>query len=290
MKMIIQGREVSSGDIHLIRQIMTDNPKWGRTHLSQELCTIWNWRTASGLYKDMACRSMLLKLEKLGHIKLPLRVSRKNNLCRNKPISYVNHERTPIECALKDIMPVKIVPVGNSKENIIFSSLLLQYHYLGYSGSVGENMKYLIFSRDNKVLACLLFGSCAWSIKPRDEFIGWDAETQRNNLWKITNNMRFLILPWVRVKNLASHILSIVAKRIMDDWISKYRHQVYLLETFVDRMRFVGTCYQAANWICIGQTKGRSRNDRYSNIHVPVKDIYLYPLIKNFREEIVNGT
>lgn len=285
--MVIQGREVEQENIHLIYRLLRDNPQWCRTRLSKELCTIWNWRAASGLYKDMACRSMLLKLEKLGHIKLPPRVRVKNNLRRNNLIS---HERTPVECALKDIMPVKIVPVGNFKENIIFSSLLFQYHYLGYSGPVGENMKYLVFNRDDRALACLLFGSCAWSIKPRDEYIGWDTRAQRDNLWKITNNMRYLILPWVRVKNLASHILSLVARRIMDDWISKYRHPVYMLETFVDRSRFHGTSYRAANWIYVGQTKGRSRNDRYNNIRVPVKDIYLYPLSKNFREELVNGS
>jgi len=139
-----------------------------------------------------------------------------------------------------------------------------------------------------KSTACLLFGSAAWKIAPRDDFIGWDADTRKANLNLLTNNMRFLILPWVRVPHLASYILGNIARRISSDWLLKYGHPIYLLETFVEQGRFQGTCYQAANWICTGQTRGRSRNDRYATLKVPIKDIYLYPLIKRFREALIH--
>ena len=147
-------------------------------------------------------------------------------------------------------------------------------------------MKYLIFDREDRPLACLLFGSAAWKTLPRDEFIGWNVSARKANLNLITNNMRFLILPWVKVPHLASHILGKVARRISSDWIKRYSHPIYMLETFVEKERFHGTCYRAANWTWVGQTKGRSRNDRYTTLKVPIKDIYLYPLVKRFREAL----
>jgi hypothetical protein len=150
--------------------------------------------------------------------------------------------------------------------------------------SVGENLKYMVYSAQGQLLACLLFGSSAWSCASRDAFIGWNAKSRRANLIYTTNNTRFLILPWVKVEHLASHILGLICKRIASDWQTKYGHELYLLETFVEKSRFRGTCYKAANWVCVGQTKGRSRNDRYNKLKVPIKDIYLYPLSKNFRE------
>ncbi len=147
-------------------------------------------------------------------------------------------------------------------------------------------MGYLVRDHNNRPLACLLFGSAAWKTAPRDSFIGWDRQRRKRNLCYITNNMRFLILPWVKVQHLASHILSRVSRRICSDWIKKYNHPVHLLETFVDRTRFQGTCYKAANWILTGQTQGRTRNDRDRTIKVSPKDIYVYPLIKNFRKRL----
>lgn len=290
MELVIQGRKVKTDDIQLIHRLLKRNPSWHRTRLSIELCKIWDWRTADGRYKDMASRSLLLKLEKLGHITLPPRVTLAYNSLRNKLIKYVYHETTPIHRNLADITPIKIEPVGNSEGGRLFKYLLSLYHYIGYTGTVGENIKYLVFARDNKPLACLLFGSAAWRIEPRDSFIGWNTDTQKGNLYKITNNMRFLILPWVKVPYLASHILSKVSSRIRTDWINKYGHPVYLLESFVEQKRFFGTCYKAANWMYVGQTKGRTRNDRYSTIRVPIKDVYLYPLTKDFRERLINGS
>jgi len=220
----------------------------------------------------------------LGHITLPPRINQVNNSLRNRSIQYVLHQKLPIQAKLKALAPIQIEPVQNLEQEALFKTLIALYHYLGYCGTVGENMKYIASDHEANPLACLLFGSAAWKIAPRDAFIGWDAKTRKRNLHLISNNMRFLILPWVQVPNLASHILGRIARRISTDWINKYGHPLYLLETFVDRDRFRGICYRAANWIYVGPTKGRTRNDCYNNIRVPIKEVYLYPITKNFRE------
>ena len=281
----VQGREITQDDIELVRRLIEANPSRNRTRLSQELCLLWNWRTANGRIKDMAGRTLLSKLEQRGHITLPRRRSPGRG-CRKVSIPYVPHNTAAIACSLSALKPVHVQLVENTGLLDLFQSLLYRYHYLGFSSTVGENMKYLVFDREHNPLACLLFGSAAWNCAPRDDFIGWNAETRKANLKFLTNNMRFLILPWVRVPHLASHILGRVARRISSEWIEKYGHPLSLLETFVERDCFQGICYQAANWIYVGQTKGRSRNDRYTTLKVPVKDIYLYPLIERFRESL----
>ncbi|MFP3976251.1 MAG: Druantia anti-phage system protein DruA [Dehalococcoidia bacterium] len=281
MRMIVQGREITQDDIGLIRHLIENNPSQHRTQLSKELCLLWNWRTPNGQIKDMACRTLLLKLEQRGHITLPGKRTPGGG-SRKVPVPFAPHKTSPIICSLSDLEPITIQLAEGGDLLNLFQCLFTRYHYLGFN-TVGENMKYLVFDREQNPLACLLFGSAAWKCGPRDDFIGWDAEGRKANLKFVTNNMRFLILPWVVVPHLASHILGRVAKRISDDWIKKYGHPIYLLETFVERDRFRGTCYQAANWICAGQTKGRSRNDRHATLKVPVKDIYLYPLVKGFR-------
>ena len=288
----VQGREITQDEIELVRRLIEANPSWNRTRLSKELCLLWNWHAANGKIKDMACRTLLLKLEQRGHITLPGRRSAGRG-CRKVSIPYVAHKIASIACSLSALKPVHVQLVEacpeRSRRDIglleLFQCLLSRYHYLGFSSTVGENMKYLVFDREHNPLACFLFGSAAWKCAPRDDFIGWDANTRKVNLNFLTNNMRFLILPWVRVPHLASHILGRVARRISSDWIEKYGHPIYLLETFVERDCFRGICYQAANWIYIGQTKGRSRNG-HANLKVPVKDIYLYPLTERFREAL----
>lgn len=282
--MIIQGRTVTSDQLCLIRQLIEENPSWHRKRLSIELCQRWNWRTANGRLKDMACRTFLLKLEQLGHLTLPPRLKSANNSRRHRLIQPVLHSTSPITAALPNLCPIRITPVGKGEEDSLFRTLLSLYHYLGYSGPVGENLKYIVYDRNDNPLAGLLFGAAAWKIAPRDAFIDWDAETRKRNLHFLANNMRFLILPWIRVPHLASHLLGQVAKRIAADWIQKYGHPIYLLETFVECERFRGVCYQAANWRRVGQTKGRTRNDRYTSIRAPIKDVYLYPLTPDFRQ------
>jgi len=286
--MVIQGRKIIPADIHLINQLLINHPSWNRTRLSRELCKKWEWLRPNGQQlKDMACRTLLLKLERAGYIKLPPRQLQPVNKFRKRPATLVPHSIEKICCTLKTLVPLKIVQVTpKSDDHPLFNCLLFHYHYLRYRTTVGENMKYLVCDCNNRPLACLLFGSAAWKTTPRDRFIGWDQKRREANLSYLTNNMRFLILPWVKVQHLASHILSRVSRRICSDWIKKYNHPVHLLETFVDRTRFQGTCYKAANWILIGQTQGRTRNDRYCTIKVSPKDIYVYPLIKNFRKRL----
>lgn len=273
----IHGQETSV-DIAKIQTLLDDNPSWGRTRLSEELCRLWNWRTLDGRLKDMACRTLLLKLDRAGILRLPPRKRPSTNGFRNRSITDVPHETNAIRCRLQEILPLNVLPVlQGSTELSLFKCLLAKYHYLGFRNTVGENFKYLIKDNQNRPLACLLFGSAAWKCAPRDSFIGWDDHARSTNLGFLTNNTRFLILPWVRTPHLASHILARVAKRISADWESKYSHPIYLLETFVDRSRFRGTCYQAANWTLVGQTQGRTRNDRNHSIEATIKDIYLYP-------------
>jgi hypothetical protein len=279
----IQGKQTTP-DINQIKQLLENNPSWGRTRLSQKLCHLWNWRSHSGQLKDMACRTLLLKLELTGCIKLPIRQRKSTNAFRNRYFRYVTHLTDQLSCSLKALLPLQVVPVAQgSDDNDLFKCLVSRYHYLGLKNTVGENIKYLVRDCTGRPVACLLFGSAAWKTKPRDSFIGWNQQSREMNLCYLTNNTRFLVLPWVRVPHLASHILSQVARRINSDWVGKYGHPVYLLETFVDKTRFHGTCYRAANWILTGHTKGRTRNDRNNSIMVPVKDVYVYPLIRNFR-------
>jgi len=284
MDKIIQGRKTTENDIQLIKKLLRDNPDWNRTCLSRELCIQWDWRNPKGQLKDMACRSFLLKLEEHGYITLPAPKARRG--VPGKPMD-VPHCTFPIHGELKNIAPVTIEKVNSSQLNL-FTCLLFRYHYLGYH-STGQNMKYIVFDKNGLPLSCLLFGSAAWKSAPRDEYIGWEQQKREANVNLLTNNTRFLVLPWVQVPNLASHILGQVSRRISRDWVEKYGHPVYLLETFVERGRFLGTCYKAANWLNVEKTKGRSRNDHYLTLQVPVKDIYLYPLFKNFRGVLCHG-
>lgn len=294
----LPNRIITSLEVEFIQRLIQDNPSWCRTRLSQAICHYWNWYTPKGQIKDMACRDLLRRLEKRELISLPESLSRKysaHSIPKRKSVSI----RTPklwnefstlvLDCDISEITPIQIELAHAGWNKAVFSYLLAEYHYLGYKQHVGEHLKYLIYNRQGQVISCLLFGSAAWSCEDRDKYIAWKTEVRKQNLHLLTNNMRFLILPWIRVKNLASHILSTISKRIQEDWYNRYGHWIYLLETFVEKGRFQGTCYQAANWICVGQTKGRSRNDRYNQIVVPIKDIYLYPLVRNFKERLTHG-
>jgi hypothetical protein len=286
-KRIIQGREISPEDIQIIRRLLRDHPDWNRSRLSRELCELWNWRRPGGQLKDMACRTLLLKLERADWITLPPRQVPSSNSLRSQTQVMAAHQTDEIQDRLPNLIPLQITQVlPRTPDNRLFNCLLSQYHYLGHRTTVGENMKYLVRDRGGRPLACVLFGSAAWKTAPRDAFIGWSPPTRARNLILITNNTRFLILPWVKVRNLASHILAHIARRIPSDWPAKYSHPIHLLETFVDRSRFRGTCYQAANWIYAGPTQGRTRNDRRRTIQAPIKDVYVLPLHKQFRREL----
>jgi hypothetical protein len=282
----IQGRDLRESEIAAIRSLIAANPAWHRTRLSVELARTWNWRSAAGQLQDMAARSLLLKLERRGWITLPSRRGAHHPRRASTPPAVLP-TGAPISEPLAGLLPlrVKTVPRGHP-ERMIFSRYLSQHHYLGFRGAVGESLAYLVGDCRGRDLACVLFGAAAWKTKPRDAWIGWDDDSRGRRLSWVANNHRFLILPWVQVPHLASHILGRIARRLPDDWQTQYGHPVHLLETFVDRERFKGTCYRAANWTCVGQTQGRSRQDRARELRVPIKDIYLYPLSGRWREQL----
>ena len=268
-----------------IQALQRDQPQWGRSRLSVVLCEQWNWRRPDGQLKDMACREFLRKLEGRGLITLP---ARQRTAPRKLPaIADVKVDQRVINLPLFSVKPIAVVDArGCSDDEKLFNYLLKTQHYLGFSRPVGQNMKYLVRSADGVVLGCLLFGAAAWKCQDRDRFIGWDARTRERNVNLVTGNTRFLILPWVRIKCLASHVLSKVLRRLSTDWLERYGTPVFLVETFVERDRFLGSCYQAANFVQIGCTQGRSRQDRYNRLCVPIKDIYAYPLCRDFRSHL----
>ena len=275
--------EITDELIDFIRQTIADNPGLGRSKLSVLLCEAWNWRNSAGRTKDMSCRDMLAALDKAGKITLPPPMRTPRRPGDSKGVKHLIHDQTPISAKLKEVQPLSIKVVASKEALGQFKSLLDQYHYLGFDRFIGESMSYLVSSTNGKVLACFLFGSSAWSCRDRDTFIGWSKEERRNNLSLTTNNSRFLILPWVKIPHLASHLLSLISQRISADWEEKYGHSIYLLETFVETDRFKGTCYRAANWLHVGRTRGRGRNGGHKQAILPVKDIYLYPLKKDWR-------
>lgn len=289
---IVQGRELSPDDIKEISDFIKSKPAWTSWRLSIELSELWNWRTMTGQLKDMACRTMLDKLHGKGLIVLPpKRKKRKNGSAQIKNTQTVfdfpDGEPDPIHARLDELTPLgTTVVAARSTDARLLHQLLSSHHYLGFRTNVGETIGYLIRDRHGRVVACAVFGAAAWKTAPRDVFIGWDAALRATRLSGIANNNRYLILPWVQVPHLASHVLGLLARRIRNDWMVKYGHPVSLLETFVDRSRFRGTCYRAANWQCVGQTQGRSRQDQFKTMSVPVKDIYLYPLTPKFRQEL----
>jgi len=285
----VQGRQLSVDDVSFIRSLLVAHPDWHRTRLSRELCKEWAWVDDVGRPKDMACRTLLLKLERRGLIQLPPRAHPgAPNHRRFKKLPEVDYGQEPIEAELHELRPLQVSVARSRPERNLFTVLLARHHYLGFRGTVGKNMRYLVRDRHQRVLACSLFGSAAWKAADRDRFIGWQPKTRSANLQRITNNTRFLILPWVRVPHLASHLLGLITRRIAEDWLQTYGHRVTLLETFVERERFRGTCYRAANWTRVGETQGRTRMDRDHSIQAPVKDIYVYPLRKDFRERLIH--
>jgi hypothetical protein len=274
---IIQGRMLTAGDIVAVRELRVQNPSWSQYRLSRELAVRWDWRNGNGQLKDIACRSLLRKLAARGLIELPAPRVVSPNRFRHLPVKPVDHDTTPITEPLSSLQPLQLLDISLKAHSALFAWLLARYHYLSFKQPVGENMAYLAADRHGRPLACLLFGSVAWSCAVRDQHIGWNVKQRRERLHLLTNNHRFLILPWVQVPCLASHLLGMIARRLSQDWQAKYGHPILLLETFVDR-RFQGTCYRAANWLRLGQTTGRTRNDRHKCIEAPVKDVYVYAM------------
>jgi hypothetical protein len=279
-----RGRVITIGDILYIQDLIATHPQETRRALSKKLCEAWQWRQPNGALRDMVCRGLLLMLDRAGQITLPpVKFVPHNPLAKRARPAPVVIDTTPIEGSLRHIQPLEFIQVRRSGDEPLFNSLMEEHHYLGYEQPVGEHLKYLVWAQGRPV-ACMSWSSAARHLGARDRWIGWNQQARRRNIRFIGYNTRFLILPWVRIEHLASHILGRMAARISDDWQRMYGHPIYFLETFVDPERFRGTCYRAANWVLLGRTTGRGKQ---SNSYVPnrsIKEILGIPLTKRFRE------
>lgn len=281
----LQGRNFAAADLVQVRELIGAHPDWSRYRLSRELCARWDWRNGVGAWKDMAARTLLAKCEQRGWIELPPRRGLSPNRHRLAAPPARTWNTQPITGNARALAPLRLDEVsGRPEPRAEARAALASFHYLGYRRPVGENLQYTARDPQGRLLAVLEFGAAAWKCAPRDQWIGWSVTQRETGLAGIANNRRFLLLPWVQVPRLASWLLGQIACRIAADWQAKYGHRVVLLETFVEAGRFRGTCYRAANWHPLGSTTGRSRQDRHGTLQVPVKEVYTYPLGRDFRK------
>lgn len=284
---VIQGRLVTPVELGEIRSLLAAHPDWNRTRISRELCQRWDWRTETGRPKDMACRSLLLKLEARGWVQLPSRQRPSVNDRRNRQPVQIDLDQDVLDSDLASLLPLRIDLVApGSSQDALFRALLQRHHYLGLRNRVGENIGYLVGSRTGRPVAALLFGSAAWQCQPRDAFIGWNEQQHHRHRSRLTNNTRFLIPPWVRVPHLASHVLAKVIGRLDRDWRLRYGHGIELVETFVEPERFVGASYRAAGWVQVGRTTGRGRNGPSDCASTTAKDVFVRPLGRHWRQRL----
>ena len=287
----MQGRTVRPEDVELIRDWLQAHPHSNRTRLSRELCLAWNWRNGAGRLKDMAARTLLLKLHARGLIELPPPQRRTRRPCAQAP-PILQPELLPstpasIDSSLESLRPVSLELAHTAGLRRRVRQLLAQYHYRGFHGAVGENVQYLVRDVRGRELAVLVFGAAAWKVAARDRFIGWSVAQRQERLGALANQQRFLILPWVRVAHLASHLLALATQRLSADWQARYGHPVWLVETFVEQDRFAGTAYQAAGWLPLGETTGRTRQDRQRTLQSPLKSVWVRPLHPTFRQRLI---
>ncbi len=281
-----RGKHVSAEDIAFINALISQNPADSRRALSKKLCRAWNWVQPNGALRDMICRGLMLGLHRAGHIRLPEKKSHPKNpfVDRKKP-GKVKIDQNPVNGRLSQIKPFKYEQVRRTPAEKLFNSLIEHYHYLGYCHPVGEQLKYIVYWQ-KRPIACLSWSSAPRHIGCRDQFIGWSAKERKKCIHLMAYNCRFLILPWVKVACVASHILGNMAKIVSKDWLSIYSHPIYFLETFVDKQRFAGTCYKAANWVYLGDTTGRGKNDQTHKQNRSIKAVWGYALSKNFRAKL----
>lgn len=281
-----RSRNLRDQDINFIQTVVAHLYKKGRSEISRAICEAWDWMQPNGRLKECAARDLLLRLEERGFIKLPPRLRPKNNLKQNAFAQTPLFCQTPLEDILSHYGEPSLRLVTPS-ESYLWDYLVHHYHYLGRPRLVGEHLRYLAFL-NNQVVACLGWASAALKVEDRDQFIGWDVPTRHKHLCFIVNNVRFLILPWVHIKHLASKVLALNLRRLSSDWQTLYGHPLYLAETFVDVSRFEGTCYRASNWIYVGLTKGSAKKGNRYHYHGQPKAIYLYPLHRNFRRKLTD--
>ena len=283
-ELIVRRRRIGSAELEQIQRLIAQEGGQGRSHISNRLCEIWDWRQANGRFRQIACRDLLRQLQAKGLIELPPRLG------PARRVGYVNRvaepewlETAPLEGALGSVRSeITLELVRGRQQAQWFQQLIGTYHYLGYQQPTGAQLKYLAWHRDQP-LGCLSFGPAAFKVGPRDRLIGWTDSLRQERLFWLVNNDRFLILPWVQVRGLASFVLSQCLGRLRADWQAVYQHDLALAETFIEQDRFGGCCYAAANWRWVGETCGRGRNDRFNTAALPVKTVWLYPLREDFR-------
>jgi hypothetical protein len=281
-----RGRELHGTDVAFIRELIAAHPAASRRALSKKLCEAWGWVQPNGRLRDMVCRGLMLELHRRGRIELPpVRRVPPNNVVRRETPRRVEIDTTPLRVLLRELRPLEFRQVRFSAEESLFAALIEQHHYLGYTRPVGEHLKYIVYGGSRPV-ACFAWSSAPRHLGPRDRYIGWSAEARRRNLRGVVYNSRYLILPWVEVAHLASHLLGRMARVLARDWQRIYGHPIYFAETFVDPRRFRGTCYRAANWVELGWTTGRGKDAPTKRPNRPLKQVLGYALTSRFRQRL----
>jgi Domain of unknown function (DUF4338) len=277
-------RVITDADLRFIRQLIAEHPRASRRALSSLLCEAWNWRQANGVLRSMVCRGLMLHLHRAGLIELPpVRRRPANPLAERRKPAAVKVDTSPLEGRLAEVGPLEFRSVRRRPEEVLFNSLLEQYHYLGYKQQVGEQLKFLVYAGARPV-ACFAWSSSAHYLGCRDRFLGWSEEARRKNIHLLAYNPRFLVSPWVRIRFLASHLLARMTRMLSAEWERVYGHPIYFVETFIDPERYRGTCYRAANWKVLGRTTGRGKNAWSKKPNRSIKEVLGYPLTPHFRE------
>jgi len=285
------GRDFSADELDQIRSLIASHPEYNRAELSRQVCDLLDWRRPDGRRKDMSCRVAMLRLERDGLLTLPPPTCGNGNGRLRPRLTPASEPREPVALPAGALGELQLRPVETRTDSRLWNELTERYHYLGYQPLPGAQLRYLAYSGPDctdwthqpHLLAALGFGAAAWKGAPRDDFIRWTAEQRQRNLHLVVNNARFLLLPWVTSRNLASRLLAAGARQLPADWEQRYGYRPVLLETFVERHRFLGTSYRAANWLHVGQTQGRGKLDQKHLHALPVKDVFLYPLHRRFR-------
>jgi hypothetical protein len=285
-----RGQEIDPQQIAFLKEFIRAHPTSSRWKLSRQLCEALGWKQANGALRDVVCRGLLLMLERAGVVELPpvrrqIRGQRRTGRPRPEAVLI---DTTPIAGPLSALGPIEIQQVRRTADESLFNSLMELHHYLRYEQPVGEHLKYLAWAQ-GRPIACLAWSSAPRHLGSRDRFIGWNGEARRRNIRFLAYNTRFLILPWVTVPHLASHILGRIARQLSQDWEHLYQHPIYFLETFVDPERFRGTCYRAANWVVLGRTTGRGKDDHTNRPNRSLKEVLGYPLTPRFRDLLQRG-
>jgi len=279
-------RLISDEDVVFIRKLIAAHPGSSRRDLSKKLCQSWNWVQANGALRDMVCRGLMLMLHREALIELPaVRQVPRNPLVERSPVVLVSVDEAPLQASFTELGAIELREVRRTPEEALFNSLLQHHHYLGYTQPVGEHLKYLVYAQ-GRPIACVAWCSAPRHLGSRDRYIGWSAQARLRNIRLLAYNTRFLILPWVRVPHLASHLLGRLGRVLSADWQRLYGHPIYFVETFIDPRRFRGTCYRAANWVRLGTTTGRGKDDARHQPNRPIKEVLGYALVKDFRQRL----